>query len=709
MTDRGEVTARDRPAWADGLNDQQRHAVDHDGGPLLVVAGAGTGKTKTLVARLARLIDEGVAPDRIALLTFSRRAADEMIRRTGALTDTVVARRVEAGTFHAVAHRLLRTYGVAVGLGEGWSVMDGGDAAELMGLVRADVRSTGNHDGSGRRRFPQAHTLASIYSRVVNAGVPLSIVVSDAFPWCGEDVATIATIFAAYTERKRAAALVDFDDLLLFWRAATTHPTLGPAMARLYDHVLVDEYQDTNGIQADILAGLCVPGGSRQHSGEPGEGRAGAGLTVVGDDSQAIYGFRSACVGNLLGFTDRFPGGATVVLEQNYRSTQPTLDLANAVLADMTAGHRKQLWTARRGGRRPILATCADEAAQVDAVCDVIIEHYEQGVALRDQVVLSRAAHHTDLLELELHRRHLPFVKFGGLRFVEAAHVRDLVSCLRVLDNPWDELAWSRVLGLLDGVGPTTVTRLLVDLGVRPRLIRPAGADPLSVFVGPDRPRVRTSADDLDALVSALVDCRRPGLAAGAQVDRLGVALDPLIRRRYDHAEVRLADFAALVSSTAAGSSRSALIADLALGPPSSTGDLAGAPHLDDDWLTLSTVHSAKGGEWRVVHVVHAADGMFPSDLATGHVDGIDEERRLFYVALTRAQDQLHLYAPLRYHHGGAMGRGDRHSWAQRTRFLPPAVDPLLDQRAVRSPPPGRSGDDHEVSGAVDEMLRALW
>ena len=439
-----------RPAWADGLNAQQRRAVDHDGGPLLIVAGAGTGKTRTLVARLARLIGEGVAPERIALLTFSRRAADDMLRRTGALTDVAVARRVEAGTFHAVAHRLLRLYGAAVGLGEGWSVVDAGDATELMGLVRADVRAAdvraaaAGEAGDGRpcspkARFPKAQTLVSIYSRVVNAGLPLAGVVEDAFPWCGQDVATIARIFAAYTERKRAAGLVDFDDLLLFWRAATTHPTLGPAMARLYDHVLVDEYQDTNGVQADILAGLCGHAGAR----------VTAGLTAVGDDAQAIYGFRSASVRNLLDFTSRFAGATTVVLEQNYRSTQPTLDLANAVLEDMAEGHAKRLWTARRGGRRPVLATCADEATQVDAVCDVILEHYEQGVALRDQAVLARAAHHTDLLELELHRRRLPFVKFGGLRFVEAAHVRDLAACLRILDNPWDELAWPRVLGLL--------------------------------------------------------------------------------------------------------------------------------------------------------------------------------------------------------------------------------------------------------------------
>lgn len=686
------------PAWAEGLNDRQRQAVNHAGGPLLVLAGAGTGKTRTLVARLARLIGEGVPPERIALVTFSCRAADEMVRRAGALTDHAVARRVESGTFHAVAHHLLRLHGSAVGLNEGWSVLDAGDAVELMGLVRADIRAGG--DPSSARRFPKAQTLASIYSRVVNAGDPLATVVADAYPWCNDDIGTMAVIFRAYTARKRDSGLVDFDDLLLFWRAAVGHPTLGPALAGRYDHVLVDEYQDTNAIQADILSGLCS---------------AGTGLTVVGDDAQAIYGFRAASVRNLLDFSQRFAGATTVVLEQNYRSTQPTLDLANAVLEEMGEGSAKRLWTSRSGGRRPILATCADEATQVDAVCDVIGEHFERGVALRDQVVLARAAHHTDLLELELNRRRLPFVKFGGLRFVEAAHVKDLAACLRILDNPFDELAWPRVLGLLDGIGPAITIRLLAELGVRPRGGGSAGSgglaggDPLSVFLGPDRPRLRTPPDELAGLVNALGDCLGDGLVAGAQVERLTVALDPLIRRRYDHAEVRLRDFSALAASTPA-TSRSALVAELALRPPMSTGDLAGPPVLDDDWLTLSTVHSAKGGEWRVVHVIHAADGMFPSDLATGSTSGIDEERRLFYVALTRAQEQLHLYAPLRYHHGGAMRQGDRHSWAQRTRFLPPTLDPLLEHRAVRSVSEDQPIGGHEqFTGAVEEFLSGLW
>jgi DNA helicase II / ATP-dependent DNA helicase PcrA len=470
-------------------------------------------------------------------------------------------------------------------------------------------------------------------------------------------------------------------------------------LADRWDHILVDEYQDTNVVQADILRHLRT--GHR-------------GLTVVGDDAQAIYSFRAATVRNLLDFTEHFPGATRITLDCNYRSTQPVLDLANAVVADMDEGFRTALWTERAGGRRPVLATCPDEGGQATAVCDVVLEHRERGVALREQVVLFRSSHHSDLLEVELRRRRIPFVKFGGLKFLEAAHIRDLLATLRVLDNPWDEMAWQRILGLIDGVGPATATRLIEELGVQPRRPVASGVDPVAVLAGSDRPRVGRRGDgdaELAALGAALGDCAGGSLGAGAQVERVRVALDPLLRRRYDRAEIRLRDLDALAQLAADSPSRSRLVAELTLDPPVSTGDLAASPSLDDDYLTLSTVHSAKGGEWRSVHVIHAADGMFPSDLATGDAAGIDEERRLFYVALTRARDDLHIYAPLRYHHGSAGSSGDRHGYAPRTRFLPLSLDHLLEHRAVRS-----SGHDESLPTAVQPVVttigarvRALW
>ncbi len=662
-----------------------------------MVAGAGTGKTRMLVSRLARILEEGTAPERVLLVSFSRRAAAELVRRSGQLVDPALAARVEAGTFHSVAHPVLRRHGPALGLPAGWSVLGPGDSADLWALVRAPIA-----EGRGRR-FPRAETVASIYSRVVSTQVPLRQCVTRSFPWCSEDVDGLAEVFDRYGSHKRRQHLLDLDDLLLFWRAAVSDPDVGPALAGAYDHVLVDEYQDTCVLQADILRAL--------RARDPR-------ITVVGDDAQSIYSFRAATVRNILDFPEQFAGTTVVTLERNYRSSAPILALANAVIAGAAEGHRKQLWTAEEGGLRPVLATCPDQASQADAVAASIIELYESGVALRDQAVLFRSAHHSDLLEVELARRRVPFRKFGGLRFLEAAHVRDLLALLRLLDNPYDELAWYRALGLVDGIGPAGARRITAALGVTPGPTGPP--DPLARFCAEPTagapPRAR---EELAGMAAALADCRVPGVGPGAQVERLRRVLEPAVRRRYERPEARLADLDALGRLAVAASSTAALVAELTLDPPSSTGDLAGEPSLDDDWVTLSSVHSAKGGEWQAVHVIHAADGAFPSDLATGDAEGVDEERRLFYVALTRARRHLHIYAPLRYHSGDPAGRADRHGYALRTRFLPEALDGLLDPRPVRGVldrPLPAAGEPAALLGlrapatvVVDRQLHDLW
>jgi DNA helicase-2/ATP-dependent DNA helicase PcrA len=684
-----EVAPSAGPAWAQGLNPSQRLAVDHRDGPLLIAAGAGTGKTRTLVSRLARLLDEDVAPERILLVTFSRRAAAELARRAGQLTDPLLARRVMAGTFHSVAHRLLRRYRAALGLADGFSVLGQGDARDLLALVRAPVAADSD------TRFPRTETVASVYGRMVSSQMPLQEAVVRWFPWCTDDVEGLRTIFTAYTTRKREQRILDLEDLLLYWRAAVTDPIVGPALGQCFDHILVDEYQDTNLVQADILRAMAA------HD---------IAVTAVGDDAQAIYSFRGATVRNILDFRLHFPGTSTVTLDQNYRSTTPILDLANAVIAGIGEGVPKQLWTEEGGGVRPTLATCPDQQAQAMAVSQTILNHYESGIPLRRQAVLFRTGHHSDLVEVELRRRRIPFVKYGGLRFLEAAHVRDLLAMLRLVQNPWDEMAWMRILQLAHGTGPTTIEKVLDHLGVRnPGRV---GADPLATFCAAPEAcgAAARSTADLATLASALGSCRENHLNAGLQVDVVRDALEPMIRRRYDHPEARLADFGALARIAADAPNATQLVADLTLDPPTSTGDLAGSPSLDDDWLTLSTVHSAKGGEWGVVHLIHAADGAFPSDLATGSAEEVDEERRLFYVALTRAQHHLHIYAPLRYHHGDPAGRTDKHSYAQRSRFLPPELDGLLDHRAIRGP------DDLELPAAaaaltdvVHAELSSLW
>nr|MDQ6946106.1 ATP-dependent helicase [Actinomycetota bacterium] len=449
------------------LNDQQRAAVEHEGSPLLVVAGAGSGKTGVLAHRVAALLRRDVAPERICLLTFSRRAAHELLARAGRLSDTGAAGRVWGGTFHAVANRVLRLLGRRVGLDPGFSILDGADVVEVFGLVRHDLGFDHDHepgDRRRRRRFPRASTLASIYDRVANTGQSLTAVLDRSFPWCSADIDGIRAIFGAYTGRKRERQLLDYDDLLLCWRALGTVPGL---LSGLFDHVLVDEYQDTNAVQADILAALCPDG---------------IGLTAVGDDAQAIYGFRAASPANLVDFPRRFADTTIVRLEQNYRSTTPILAVANAVMAQASRETTvaKQLWSTKVGRRRPLLRTCGDEGTEADAVCDAVLAHRDDGVGLQHQAVLFRSSHHADLLELALARRNIPYVKYGGLRFLEAAHVKDLLGLLRILDNPSDELAWFRVLRLLDGVGAATARRVMADLGLGPLSGNPGPSGPLS-------------------------------------------------------------------------------------------------------------------------------------------------------------------------------------------------------------------------------------
>jgi ATP-dependent DNA helicase UvrD/PcrA len=668
------------------LNPAQREAVEHLGGPLLVVAGAGSGKTWTLACRVAKLVDRGVLPERILLLTFTRRAAREMLSRAERLTGERSVGRVWGGTFHAVGNRLLRLHGRALGLRPDFTVMDRTDSADLMDLIRGDLGL-----GTTERRFPRKDTLADIYSRTVNAQTKLREVLETEFPWCAEELEGIRQIFEAYTDRKREHHCLDYDDLLLYWHVLARTPGGGERAASMFDHILVDEYQDTNALQADILCATRP---------------TGADVMVVGDDAQAIYAFRAATVRNILEFPDRFPGTRLVRLEQNYRSTQPILDVSNAVIALSPQRHEKTLWSERRSDRQPVLLTCLDEPDQSDAVCRAALDHREQGVPLKEQAVLFRAGHHSDLLEVELSRRNIPFVKYGGLKFMEAAHVKDALAVLRVLENPRDEVSWFRVFQLLEGIGPATARRLVREVSPNGEAVDGSLLElsTTAAIPGPARP-------GLDELASVARDCG-PDVPPPAQLGRVRRFLEPILARRYDHADARIRDLEQLEQLAGGYATRGRFLADLALEPPTSTAELAGPPLLDEDYLILSTIHSAKGGEWDVVHVIHAADGMIPSDMATGDEERIEEERRLLYVALTRARDALYVYFPLRYHRRNH-GYEDRYHHAQITRFLPEEVRGLFERRTTFS---DDEASDAEPVGAVaaqgrgpDELLRSLW
>jgi DNA helicase-2/ATP-dependent DNA helicase PcrA len=676
--------------WKASLNPEQLDAVTSGNGPVLVIAGAGTGKTWTLACRVGFLIEQGTPPERILLLTFSRRAAREMLSRAGRLVDHSRTGKVWGGTFHAIANRLLRLYGRGLGVPPDFTVLDQADMADLMDLIRGE-----QHPGRDKRerRFPKKDTLVVIYSRMVNAGEGLSTVLEHAFPWCRDDADGIRAIFAEYTRRKRAQNVLDYDDLLLYWRALGQSPA-GSQMAKLFDHILVDEYQDTNPLQAQILQSL------RPAADSPEVTR---NLMVVGDDAQAIYAFRAATVRNILDFPTQFPGARQITLERNYRSTRPILDVSNAVIAQARERFPKNLWPVRSGGARPVLLTCADEHEQSVQVCEQILEHREQSTPLRRQAVLFRTGHHSDALELELTRRNIPFVKYGGMKFLESAHIKDLLAVLRLLENPRDEVSWFRVLQLLDGIGPAGARSIMDAIG-----IRSAGSTPIKTVLDAP-PRVPDPAHDgFDQLRGAIADCvsSDTSLPVPAEIARIRRFYEPILQQRYSSPQARLQDIEQLEQVAASYASRGRFLSEVALDPPSSTSDLAGPPLLDEDYLILSTMHSAKGGEWDVVHVIHAADGMIPSDMSTGDRDEIEEERRLFYVALTRARDNLYVYFPLRFYRR-PRGLDDVHHFAQLTRFLPEPIQSLFERRTA--------GDVDTASSArvavapVDALLTELW
>jgi len=669
--------------WLTELNSEQRAAATHGGDRLLILAGAGTGKTTTLCARVAWLLTQGVPAERILLLTFTRRAAGEMVHRARILVErsSPDAGRIFGGTFHSVAHRLVRLHAATLGLETGFGLLDPGDARELLDMVRQE---------QGRaeepKRFPRAGTLLDIYSRTVNAQTPVDEVLAEFFPWCEEHGEALKEIFRSYHRRKREMGLLDFDDLLLYWQGLMRSDVVGRRIADGFDHVLVDEYQDVNGLQVDIVRGLC---------------QTRAGLTVVGDDLQAIYGFRAASARHILEFPEQFPDTHRVTLEQNYRSTTPILAVANAVAEQDRGGFRKRLWTDREGGAMPSLAFPRDEQEQAALVCRQVLEAREQGSELRRQAVLFRTNHDSDLLELELTRRRIPFVKYGGLRYLEAAHVKDFMALLRLADNPADELSWLRLLKLLDGVGPTRARGILDSLrpseAGRPELER----WPVAIEKVP--------AGSQQAAAAVIGALREAGAGAadstGAQVDRLCTSVTPLIRLHYPDGAVRVPDLERLVLAAHGARDIRHFVSELALDPPSSVSDFAGPPQLDEDYLILSTAHSAKGLEWDAVHLIAAYDGNFPADMSTGTPEGITEERRLFYVALTRARRSLHVYVPERFYYRPTV-RDQRHGYGKASRFLTESVQELFDMPVPESPRPDEArSPGHRIDVSVDALF----
>ena len=674
---RVEVESSPRDFSAE-LNPQQAAAATHGDGPLLIIAGAGTGKTRTLVYRVAHLIERGVKAERILLLTFTRRAAQEMLSRVERLVGSN-SKRVHGGTFHATAHRLLRRYGQTAGLPKDFTIMDQGDSADLMQLSRAQLGYAAKV-----KRFPKKETLQYVYSRHINTGISIEDIVRDDYPQFIDYLEDFGKIYADYTKRKQERNLVDYDDLLLFWALLLeAAPELAKKISGMYDHILVDEYQDTNVLQARVLRGMC--------SGH-------SNITVVGDDAQSIYSFRGANFRNILDFPKQFPGATTVTLEQNYRSTQPILHVTNTLISRAAERFTKNLWTERTGGETPWLVAARDEQQQTQFVVDRILELHEEGTPLREIAVLFRAGYMSADLEIELTNRKIPFEKWGGLKFLEAAHVKDVLAFLRILENPRDEVSWYRLLMLLPGIGDATA-RAAIDSMI-------AAAWESAAF-GRYNPPPRARAAHA-ALVNLLDGLRNGPLQDEAQVSadiaRVRLLYDNILRERYDRVEPRLADLDQLQIIAGGYPDRATFLSALALEPPQATQDLpGGSSKEDDDCLVLSTAHSAKGKEWDAVFVIWAVDGWFPSARCLNSDEETEEERRLMYVALTRPRNYLSVTYPLNAY---SSRRGADYSLDQLCRFIDRGVRDNMQRVALSANNAPAPADETPKQSQLD--LRAL-
>ena len=663
--------SRDRHITANylaDLNSEQRCAVEHgitgsqssSKSPLLVIAGAGSGKTKTLSHRVAHLVVNGINPSRILLLTFSRRAAEEMRSRVEQITRAALgSTRVDlpwSGTFHAIGARLLREFATDIGLNPSFTILDRSDAADQMNLIRHDLGLSKTRD-----RFPSKEACLSIYSRAVNSDKSLKVVIAQCFPWCKEWKSDLRELCRKYVAIKKRQNTLDYDDLLLYWAEMMNDKRIAAEIRDRFDHVLVDEYQDTNCLQARILLGLKPKG---------------AGLMVVGDDAQSIYSFRAATVRNILDFPKQFKQQARIVtLEQNYRSTQPILKACNKVIHFASERYTKNLYSERPSKQKPFITTVEDEGAQARYAAKRILEAREEGLALKDQAILFRASHHSAQLEIELAQRKIPFRKFGGQKFLEAAHVKDVVAFFRWVENPMDRVAGFRVVKLLPGVGPVAASAILQKAE--------AAKNPVAALSAHKVPKA--TAEDWPKFVKLLGKLRGDSRGWPGEFDLLRQWYEPHLHRKYDDAQLRIADLSQLEQIASSYRCRQQFLTELTLDPPNATSGAPGASLPDDDdYVVLSTIHSAKGKEWCNVKILSVVDGCLPSSKATSTPEEIEEERRLLYVAMTRAKDELELIVPLRFFDRSQAHSGDGHMYASISRFIPESIRKYFDCRGWR-------------------------
>jgi len=600
--------------YKEALNPSQYEAATWLDGPVLVIAGAGSGKTRTLVYRVARLFDAGVEPESILLLTFTRKAAGEMLERAAALADDR-CRHVSGGTFHSLAHQVLRSRAELVGFERTFTILDRQDMEEIIQSIVQDALIE-----KKAIRFPKRSTLASILSKAVNLEVPIEHLMRDEFSQFLEYIPQIAKIAEGYREYKRTNQLMDYDDLLIrFRQLLAENESVRKELGERYRYIMVDEYQDTNGIQAEIVKGLSSTHGN---------------IMVVGDDSQSIYSFRGANYRNMFDFPKLFPGARIIKLEQNYRSTQPILALTNAIMDQAQERFTKCLFTEREGGSKPQVIDVKTDPEQAMFISGRIRDLTSRGIPLKEIAVLFRAAHHSFELEVELARQSIPFVKFGGFKFMESAHIKDVLAHLRVMVNKNDTLSWGRILRLIQNIGPKKSQAII-------EWMRKEGRMPWQIHEWTGAGKNDEALKSLSDLMKSLA---REDISPKEAVDVVNKYYDPILKENFDNFPKRQKDLEQITSMAGRYRKLRSFLDDLVLDPPSSNVDVDTDP--GDNYLTLSTVHSAKGLEWSVVFIIWVMEGCFPSSKSYSSEADLEEERRLLYVAATRAKDNLMLCYP---------------------------------------------------------------
>lgn len=637
--------------YANELNPAQLEAVMFNDGPLLVIAGAGSGKTRTLTYRVARLVEDGVPSPSILLLTFTRKASQEMLSRACQLLDNRCG-KVSGGTFHSFSNAILRRYAAVIGFDSGFSILDRSDAESLIGMVKKELGLTGK-----QRTFPRNRTIVNIFSRAVNKALTIGDVVFNDYPHFSPALESLTSLFDAYTVRKQQHNFLDYDDLLVYlYRFLRDHEDIRHRISSAYRYIMVDEYQDTNHLQAQILYLLT----DRNQN-----------VMAVGDDSQSIYSFRGANFKNIIDFPRIFSGTTLIGLEENYRSVQPILSLTNSLIEHAAEKYEKRLFTRKKGGSHPVLVNAGDENRQSRFVLSKIRDALAEGVPLNQVAVLFRASFHSFDLEIELSRERIPYVKVGGFKFMESAHIKDLLAHMRVVNNPSDRISWYRLLLLLDNIGPKTANDIYAAIAA-------ANAGYTGIFTATEG---RSKFKGLKKLVALYAALDAVPMTVAEMGETVLAYYQPILKSKYDDHPKRMKDLEQLLTIMERYEDLESFLIDMALEPPTSSaeGALATAES-PEDRLVLSTIHSAKGLEWHTVFIIWAVDGRFPSVHSLDNPEDLEEELRLMYVAATRAKENLFITYPSQVY-----DRGAGLFWGRPSRFVDRLPEGLIEKVTLSS------------------------